>query len=209
MTAARALGVEAVDGAALERGDGVLDEADSFSVSVWIITCTSCSSATEAAVDRGGSGAPVLVQLERAGAGADLLDQRRGREALPLPGKPMLMGSASQACSIRAMCQGPGVQVVAAVPVAGPVPPPIKVVTPDISASSTCCGQMKWIWASMPPAVRILPSPAMISVPGPMTMVDAGLDVGVAGLADGGDAAVLDADIGLHDPPVVDDHARW
>ena len=28
-------------------------------------------------------------------------------------------------------------------PVAGPVPPPIIVVTPDISASSICCGQMK------------------------------------------------------------------
>ena len=27
---------------------------------------------------------------------------------------------------------------------------------------------MKWMWASIPPAVRIRPSPAMISVPGPM-----------------------------------------
>ena len=41
------------------------------------------------------------------------------------------------------MCHGPGVQVVANVPVAGPVPPPIMVVTPAISASSICCGQMK------------------------------------------------------------------
>jgi hypothetical protein len=61
---------------------------------------------------------------------------------------------------------GPGVQVVALVPVAGPVPPPIIVVTPDISASSTCCGQMKWMCASMPPAVTISPSPAIASVPG-------------------------------------------
>ena len=44
-------------------------------------------------------------------------------------------------------CQGPGVQVVALVPAAGPVPPPIMVVTPLMSASSTCCGQMKWMWA--------------------------------------------------------------
>ena len=58
---------------------------------------------------------------------------------------------------------------------------------------------------SKPPAVRILPSPAMTSVPGPMMMVDARLDVGIAGLADGGDAAVLDADVGLDDAPVVDD----
>jgi hypothetical protein len=36
------------------------------------------------------------------------------------------------------MYQGPGVHVVALVPAAGPVPPPIIVVTPDIIASSTC-----------------------------------------------------------------------
>jgi hypothetical protein len=34
---------------------------------------------------------------------------------------------------------------------------------------------------------------------------DARLDVGIAGLADGGDAAVLDADVGLDDAPVVED----
>ena len=110
---------------------------------------------------------------------------------------------------MRAMCQGPGVQVVASVPCAGPVPPPSMVVTPDISASSICCGQMKWMWLSMPPAVRILPSPAMTSVPGPMMMVDARLGVGVAGLADGGDAAVLQADIGLVDAGSGRRSARW
>lgn len=61
-------------------------------------------------------------------------------------------------------------QVVALVPVAGPVPPPIMVVMPDINASSINCGQTKWMWASIWPAVRILPSPAMASVPGPMMM---------------------------------------
>ncbi len=35
--------------------------------------------------------------------------------------------------------------------------------------------------------------------------VDAGLDVRIAGLADAGDPAVLDADVGLDDAPVVDD----
>ena len=34
---------------------------------------------------------------------------------------------------------------------------------------------------------------------------DVGLDVRVAGLADGGDAPVLEADVGLDDAPVVDD----
>ncbi len=103
------------------------------------------------------------------------------------------------------MCQIPGVQVVANVPVAGPVPPPIIVVTPDISASSICCGQMKWIWVSMPPAVRIMPSPAITSVPAPIDDGDVRLDIGIARLADRADATVLDADVGLHDAGVVDD----
>src|SRR6185437_8615315 len=34
---------------------------------------------------------------------------------------------------------------------------------------------------------------------------DARLDVGIAGLADADDAAVLQADVGLHDPPMVED----
>ena len=34
---------------------------------------------------------------------------------------------------------------------------------------------------------------------------DVRLDVGIAGLADGGDLAVLQADVGLHDAPVVED----
>jgi hypothetical protein len=37
----------------------------------------------------------------------------------------------------------------------------------------------------------------------------AGLDVRVAGLADGGDAAVLEADVGLDDAPVRRRSAHW
>ena len=58
------------------------------------------------------------------------------------------MGKASAACSMRSMFQAPGVHVVALVPVAGPVPPPVMVVMPDMRASSICCGQMKWMWLS-------------------------------------------------------------
>lgn len=42
------------------------------------------------------------------------------------------------------ICCAPGEQVVAFVPVAGPVPPPIRVVIPDDIASLTSCGQIKW-----------------------------------------------------------------
>jgi hypothetical protein len=41
---------------------------------------------------------------------------------------------------------------------------------------------MKWMWLSNPPAVRILPSPAMMSVPGPMTMVTPGWISGLPAL---------------------------
>ncbi len=73
-------------------------------------------------------------------------------------------------------------QVVANVPVAGPVPPPIMVVTPLISASSICCGQMKWMCESMPPAVTIMPSPAIASVPAPIGMVTPGWISGLPAL---------------------------
>jgi hypothetical protein len=105
-----------------------------------------------------------------------------GRDALPLPEMPRLTGNASNDWIIRAMCQGPGVQVVAKVPCDGPVPPPSIEVTPDIKACSICCGQMKWMWLSNPPAVRILPSPAMTSVPGPMMMVTPGWMSGLPAL---------------------------
>ncbi len=157
---------------------------DSFSVSVWIITCTSISSAT----DRQQSMAPGVVPQSScsfsamAPGVAPVRPAPRGSEALPLPAKARFIGKASAACIIRAICQGPGVQVVASVPCAGPVPPPIIVVRPECSASSICCGQMKWIWLSMPPAVRILPSPAMASVPGPTTMSTPGWVSGLPAL---------------------------
>ena len=55
----------------------------------------------------------------------------RSSEQLPLPVKPRFMGYSSAALSIIEMFQGPGVEVTALVPSAGPVPPPIVVVTPE------------------------------------------------------------------------------
>src|SRR3990167_9550117 len=100
----------------------------------------------QAGVDGRWRGAPVFVQLQADHAGMDLPAwtcwcSAWGWLALPLPRKPRFIGKASAALSIMAMLSGPGVQVVAKVPVAGPVPPPIMVVTPLLSASSICCGQ--------------------------------------------------------------------
>ena len=58
----------------------------------------------------------------------------------PLPRRATLTGHSSRAVNIRARFQGPGVIVVARVPSAGPVPPPMTVVTPEASETSRICG---------------------------------------------------------------------
>lgn len=52
---------------------------------------------------------------------------------LTFPVKPKFRGRSSVDCSINFICDGAGVQVVARVPLAGPVPPPTSVVTPTYS----------------------------------------------------------------------------
>mmetsp|Transcript_86435 Transcript_86435/g.241860 ORF Transcript_86435/g.241860 Transcript_86435/m.241860 type:complete len:210 (-) Transcript_86435:1066-1695(-) len=91
-------------------------------------------------------------------------------DVFPLPEKPKFNGRLSVARSIISICEGAGVQVVALVPVAGPVPPPYMVVRPDATASSASCGQMKWTCVSRPPAVTMSFSPAMASVDTPTTI---------------------------------------
>ena len=119
----------------------------------------------QASVNRLRRRPPVLVELKPQAPASTCSSSARRLLELPFPRKPKFIGWPSTARIIISILKGPGVQVVAFVPVAGPVPPPSMVVMPDASASSICCGQMKWIWESIPPAVRILPSPAMISVP--------------------------------------------
>ena len=155
----------------------------SLSVSVWIITCTSCSSATRRQQSMAAGVVPQSSWSFSAAAPARTISTTAsGREALPLPESATFIGTESIAWSIRAMCQGPGVQVVASVPWAGPVPPPSMVVTPEWSASSICCGQIQWMCASKAPAVRIRPSAASASVPGPITMSTPGCVSGLPAL---------------------------
>ncbi len=73
-----------------------------------------------------------------------------GTEALPLPARAKFIGNASKLSIMRSTCQAP-VQVVASVAVGWTRTAAHMVVTPLIRASSICWGQMKWIWASMPP----------------------------------------------------------
>ena len=160
----------------------------------------------QAAVDGGRRRAPVLVQLKAAGAGLHLLDRgRRAMRRCPCRRNPRFIGRGSAACSMRPMCQGPGVQVVALVPSAGPVPPPSMVVTPLIK-------RLLDLLRADEVDMRVDAAGGQDAAlagdrlgAGADDDVDAGLHVRVAGLADGGDAAVLDADIGLDDAPVVED----
>ena len=82
----------------------------------------------------------------------------------------MLSGYCSSASNIRARCQGPGVTVVALVPSAGPGAAADEGGDARRPAPRRrSAGQMKWTCASMAPAVRIRPLPAMTSVSGPIT----------------------------------------
>ena len=83
MAAAGAFGVVGVDRPAGDGGDGVLDEAGLVQrVGVDGDLHVEAVGDAQAAVDGGGRRAPVFVQLQAAGAGADLLFQRPGQAAV-------------------------------------------------------------------------------------------------------------------------------
>jgi hypothetical protein len=170
VAAARTLGVEGVDRPAGDGGERALDEPGLVEgVGVDRDLHAGLVAHPQAGVDGGGRGAPVLVQLEAAAPARSCSHSASVETVLPLPSSATLTGQWSSASSIRPGTTAPGVTVVALVPSAGPVPPPTMVVMPDASASSSSCGQMRCTWQSIAPAVRILPLPAMISVPGPIT----------------------------------------
>lgn len=58
------------------------------------------------------------------------IEERKINKKRTFPVKPKFRSSSSVACNINFICAGAGVQVVARVPSAGPVPPPTNVVIP-------------------------------------------------------------------------------
>ncbi len=94
--------------------------------------------------------------------------------------------------------------------VIGPSEPPIMVVRPDEMACWQSWAESKCTWTSMPPGVAIRPSASRTVVAAPTTSFgcDAVHGRGVAGLADGDDLAVLDADVALDDAEHRIDHER-
>ena len=179
---------------------------DSFRVSVWMATWTSISSATERQVSMALGVVPQSSCSLRPQAPAATCSSREsGREALPLPKKPRFMGRPSAACSMRAMCQGPGVQGggVGALGRAG--------AAAEHGGDAGIEGVVNLLRTN-PVDMRIDAAGGDDAAlagdglgAGADDDVDVRLNVGVAGLADGGDLAVPDADVGLDDAPVVDD----
>ena len=180
---------------------------DSLSVSVWIATAmSSCSATARQAVDRRRRRAPILVQLEPAGAGLDHLDERprlRGialaekaeidRDALrrlqharemPRPGRAGRRGGAGG----RAGAAAEHRRDAAVERVLGKLRADEMDVRVDAARGDDAAFAGDHLGA------------------GADHDVDARLDIGVAGLADAADAAVADADIGFDDAPMVEDH---
>ena len=98
---------------------------DSLSVSVWMVTATSCSSAKvrQASIEDG-----VVPQsswsLKPAAPAWMHSYMPDGSDVLPLDEKPKFIGKTSVDWSIICTWDGAGVIVVARVPWLGPVPPP-------------------------------------------------------------------------------------
>jgi len=88
------------------------------------------------------------------------------------------------------------------VPAAGPVPPPSMVVTPLIDLLRA--NEMDVTVDAAGGDDHAFPGDHLGGRAD--WNGDGRLYVGIAGLADGPDAAVLETDIGLHDTPVIDDH---
>ena len=128
-----------------------------------------------------------------------------GRLALPLPRKPRFTGRASAASSMRSMCQGPGGAGggVGARRRAGPAA--------QHGGDPRHQGVLDLLGADEVD-VRV-DRPGGEDEPFPRNGFGAGADdhvhprlgVGVAGLADLGDASALDAHVGLDDAPMVED----
>ena len=159
-------------------------------------------------VDRGRGRSPVLVHLVRRRRRPSACSARPAAETvLPLPISSTLTGSGSRArCTVR-RCHGPGVTVVALEPSDGPVPPPPIVVIPVASASCDLASATAGGRARRCPGGEdlALAGDHVGRRPDHQVGVDAVRDVGVAGAAERDDPPVAQADVGLHDAPVVED----
>ena len=97
----------------------------------------------EGLVDDGVRGAPVLMDLEADRAGAQLLGQRFPGRGVALAQQADIHGEVLDGLKHAGQVPGPGSDRGGVGAVAGPVPPPIMVVTPEARAVATWVGEMK------------------------------------------------------------------
>ena len=206
MAAAGPFGVERVDGAALEGPDRVLDEARLVErVGVDHHLHVVIVGDRETAVDGGRRRAPVLVQLERAGAGPDLLDQAFGARGVALAGQSEVhresLGRLQHAADMPFTRGagggiGAGRRAGAAAEHGGDAARQrlLDLLRADeMDMRVEAAGGQDLAFAGNGFGGR------------PDDDRDPGLGVGVAGLADAADPAVPEPDIGLDDTPMVED----
>ena len=185
MAAAGALGVEGVDGAALERGDRVLDEARLVqrvgvdqrparpsrrrptrqqSIAAGVVPQSSCSLRPQAPAS--------ICSISAVGRRRVALAERsRGSSGRPRP--PAACGARCQGAGRAGRGVGAGRRAGAAAEHRGDAA--VERLLDLLRADEVDV-------ASMPPAVTILPSPAITSVPGPITMSTPGWVSGLPAL---------------------------
>src|ERR671914_512549 len=113
----------------------------SFSVSVWMATCTPDSSATRRQASIAAGVLPQSSCSFNPPAPARSCSQSApALVVLPFPIRSTLIGRWSIACSMRPIARGPGVTVVALVPSAGPGPPPARGLGPPGGAGPPAGG---------------------------------------------------------------------
>ncbi len=176
---------------------------DSLSVSVWMHTCTSISSATVSAERSTAGVVPQSSWHLKPTAPASICSTSAALPCpWPLPRMPTLTGQPSNARSIVRMFPGPGVTVVALEPSEGPVP--------AADQGGRAVGQRRvGLLRRDEMDVRIDAGRsqdqmrARDGIGGQAAFQARGDPVHglrIAGLADAADAPVLDADVGLHHP---------
>eukprot|EP01022_Parablepharisma_sp_SALTPOND_P030350 TRINITY_DN760_c2_g1_i1.p2 TRINITY_DN760_c2_g1~~TRINITY_DN760_c2_g1_i1.p2 ORF type:complete len:1290 (-),score=479.69 TRINITY_DN760_c2_g1_i1:1065-4934(-) len=206
MAATGTLGVEGVDGTVLEGGQGVLQEA-TFIEGIGVDGHLDVHAVghSQAVVDGRRGGAPVLVQLQADGAGADLFFQRQRQADIALAQEAQVhregIGRRQHGVDVPGTGRAGGRRRAhgrsgAATDHGGDAAHQrfldlLRADEVDVAVDTAGGDDHAFARDDLGGAAD--------------GHRHAGLDVGIAGLADAGDAARLDADVRLDDAPVVDD----
>src|SRR5918999_5451641 len=204
MPAARPLGVIGMDSAALERGDGVLDKARfvqgvSVDGDLYIVLVRHA----QAAIDRCGGGAPVLMELESHSARVDLLAQSLWPTRIALAEKTQVhrqpLGGPEHPLEVPG-AWGTGRGVGSSRRPRAPA---------DHRRYPRHQGLLHLLRADKMD-VRVDTAGGKYQAlasddlgPRANDDIDVGLHVRVTGLADGGDASHFDAEVRFDDPPMI------